>query len=284
MFPRFLLLWLESRRTEEHLRNTSKSTQWWKRRRLVCTRVIPCSLQAFMTTSSAAEPAGAAMYSTPLCTCTDRRKLTRCLENLLHFRMGYIKKAILVQLPKSAFKLPVWHDRCCLWRERRHQSWQPQTAETWSRSSFQQQTEAQAPPQTWTSKLPNPDPADRIYVLTEDEFTDRWLQKPNQNPVHLFARRPLMWAMLDWCQHAELCTFRPLTSPMVSLTYWSIALAISALFTPVRNFMFRTQGWCLSHQLSALSPASRVQWIRDCWPAPIPITCSSTHQQWGNAI
>lgn len=56
----------------------------------------------------------------------------------------------------------------------------------------------------------------------------------------------------------------PLTSPMVSLTYWSIALAISALFTPVRNFMSRTRGWCLSHQLSALSPASRVQWIRDC--------------------
>lgn len=65
----------------------------------------------------------------------------------------------------------------------------------------------------------------------------------------------------------------PLTSPMVSLTYWSIALAISARFTPLRNFMFRTHGWCLSHQLSALSPARRVQWIRDCWPAPIPITC-----------
>lgn len=65
----------------------------------------------------------------------------------------------------------------------------------------------------------------------------------------------------------------PLTSPMVPLTYWSIALAISARFTPLRNFMFRTRGLCLSHQLSALSPASRVQWIRDCWPAPIPITC-----------
>lgn len=54
------------------------------------------------------------------------------------------------------------------------------------------------------------------------------------------------------------------TSPMVSLTYWSIALAISARFTPLRNFMLRTRGLCLSHQLSALSPASRVQWIRDC--------------------
>lgn len=26
------------------------------------------------------------------------------------------------------------------------------------------------------------------------------------------------------------------------------------------------------YQFIALSPASRVQWIRDCWPAPIPIT------------
>lgn len=62
---------------------------------------------------------------------------------------------------------------------------------------------------------------------------------------------------------------------MVPLTYWSIALAISARFTPLRNFMFRTRGLCLSHQLSALSPASRVQWIRDCCPAPIPITCKT---------
>ena len=66
-----------------------------------------------------------------------------------------------------------------------------------------------------------------------------------------------------------------LTSPIVLLTYWSIALAISARFTPPRNFMLSTRGWCLSHQLSALSPASRVQWIRDCWPAPIPMTCKT---------
>lgn len=78
-----------------------------------------------------------------------------------------------------------------------------------------------------------------------------------------------------WCEPSR--PFGPPTSPMVSLTYWSIALAISALFTPVRNFTSRTRGWCLSHQLSALSPASRVQWMRDCWPAPMPITCSHTH-------
>lgn len=40
--------------------------QWWKSLRLVCTRVMPCSLQALITTSSAVDPAGAAMYSTPL--------------------------------------------------------------------------------------------------------------------------------------------------------------------------------------------------------------------------
>lgn len=47
--------------------------QWWKSRRLVCTRVMPCSLQALITTSSAAEPAGAAMYATPLYRQTDRQ-------------------------------------------------------------------------------------------------------------------------------------------------------------------------------------------------------------------
>jgi len=40
--------------------------QWWKSRRVVCTRVMPCSLQALITTSSAVEPEGAAMYDTPL--------------------------------------------------------------------------------------------------------------------------------------------------------------------------------------------------------------------------
>lgn len=59
---------------------------------------------------------------------------------------------------------------------------------------------------------------------------------------------------------------------MVPVTYWSMALEISALFTPVLNFMESTRGWCLSHQKFALSPARRVQWIRDCCPAPMPIT------------
>ena len=31
-------------------------------------------------------------------------------------------------------------------------------------------------------------------------------------------------------------------------------------------------------QLLALSPARRVQWMRDCCPAPIPITCQNTKQ------
>ena len=28
------------------------------------------------------------------------------------------------------------------------------------------------------------------------------------------------------------------------------------------------------YQLRALIPASRVQWIRLCWPAPMPMACS----------
>ena len=53
----------------------------------------------------------------------------------------------------------------------------------------------------------------------------------------------------------------------------SIALHLSGLLTPFLNLNPRTRGCCLSHQLSALSPASRVQWIRDCWPAPRPMIC-----------
>lgn len=54
--------------------------QWWKSRRLVCTRAMPCSLQALITTSSAAEPAGAAMYSTPL--CRGKKRERRQLDGL----------------------------------------------------------------------------------------------------------------------------------------------------------------------------------------------------------
>lgn len=102
---------------------------------------------------------------------------------------------------------------------------------------------------------------------------EMFTSKQNKNTVVLFPS-------LVTTVHVSKCY--SLTSPMVSLTYWSIALAISALFTPLRNFMLRTRGWCLSHQLSALSPASRVQWIRDCCPAPIPITWKTqVKKDWG---
>lgn len=85
--------------------------------------------------------------------------------------------------------------------------------------------------------------------------------------------------------------------PTVPSTKLSIALEISARFTPALNFSEVTRGcwrnhllngnhWnyndlCLScvtaniYQLSALSPAKRVQWMRDCCPAPMPITWPS---------
>ena len=61
-------------------------------------------------------------------------------------------------------------------------------------------------------------------------------------------------------------------SPTWSVTNRSIAFALSARLVPFLKGSARTRGWCLNHQLSALSPAKRVQWIRDCWPAPRPIT------------
>lgn len=67
---------------------------------------------------------------------------------------------------------------------------------------------------------------------------------------------------------------------MVPVTYWSMALDTSALFTPVLNFIESTWGWCLSHQKSALSPARRVQCIRDCCPAPMPITWRTWVWKW----
>lgn len=73
---------------------------------------------------------------------------------------------------------------------------------------------------------------------------------------------------------------RGLTSPMVPVTYWSMALEISALFTPALNFIESTRGWCLSHQEFALSPARRVQCIRDCCPAPMPITWGTWTLKW----
>lgn len=62
----FVGLWF-SQEVQGWGRSGTGTFQWWKRRRLVCTRAIPSSVQALMTTSSAVEPDGAAMYSTPLC-------------------------------------------------------------------------------------------------------------------------------------------------------------------------------------------------------------------------
>lgn len=63
--------------------------------------------------------------------------------------------------------------------------------------------------------------------------------------------------------------------PIVPSTKLSMALEISARLTPALNFIDKTRGWCRSHQLSLLSPARRVQWIRDCCPAPMPMTWPS---------
>lgn len=41
-------------------------TQWWNKRRSVCTNVMPWSSHALMTSSSFVEPAGLAIYWTPL--------------------------------------------------------------------------------------------------------------------------------------------------------------------------------------------------------------------------
>ena len=65
------------------------------------------------------------------------------------------------------------------------------------------------------------------------------------------------------------------TSIYSSPIYRSIALSRSARLIPSLNGRASTFGHCLSHQLSAFCPARRVQWIRDCCPAPIPIACPS---------
>ncbi len=53
--------------------------------------------------------------------------------------------------------------------------------------------------------------------------------------------------------------------------YWSMALFISARFRSARKVASRTFGCWRSHHVSAFEPASRVQWTRDCWPAPMPM-------------
>lgn len=144
--------------------------QWWKSRRLVCTRVMPCSLQASITTWSAAEPAGAAMNPTPL--YTDREvtlvklyfQSWKCSHKvrLKQVSAGHSHAIQLMPMWKMLY-LPVWHDLCCLWRGRRRQSWQPQPAGSWSSSSSQPLTEAQAPLQTSTSKRPSLGPVNTQY-------------------------------------------------------------------------------------------------------------------------
>ena len=42
-----------------------------------------------------------------------------------------------------------------------------------------------------------------------------------------------------------------------------------------RNFSPRVFGCWRRNQVSALVPARRVQWIRDCWPAPTPMAWPS---------
>ena len=56
------------------------------------------------------------------------------------------------------------------------------------------------------------------------------------------------------------------------LTNKSMALLLSARLVPFFHLRLRTRSLKRIHQLSALSPASLVQWMRDCCPAPRPTT------------
>lgn len=42
---------------------------------------------------------------------------------------------------------------------------------------------------------------------------------------------------------------------------------------------FITLGCWRKYHISALLPARRVQWMRLCWPAPMPIACPSLHNK-----
>ena len=53
----------------------------------------------------------------------------------------------------------------------------------------------------------------------------------------------------------------------------------SGRFIPSPKGSTKTRGCCCSIQRSALPQAIRVQWILDCCPAPIPITCPSAARQ-----
>lgn len=62
-------------------------------------------------------------------------------------------------------------------------------------------------------------------------------------------------------------------SPYSLPIYRSIQLSRSALPMPSTKESSSTFGAWRRYQLSALFPASLVQWILDCCPAPIPIAC-----------
>lgn len=66
-----------------------RAAQWWNSLRPVWTRVMPSSLQALITTSSAAEPAGAAMNSTPLWRDKERRSEPTRVRRSWRFRVSY---------------------------------------------------------------------------------------------------------------------------------------------------------------------------------------------------
>ncbi len=61
------------------------------------------------------------------------------------------------------------------------------------------------------------------------------------------------------------------TSSYSSEMYRSMALSRSGRRMSSTNWRPRTLGCWRSHQLSALLPARRVQWMRLCWPAPTPM-------------
>lgn len=197
--------WVE---LEEHLEKR-RGSQWWKSRRLVCTRVMPCSLQALITTWSAAEPAGAAMYFTPLYKQKQEEEATfvtaqQCSESL---QAGVCKPCPVSFLTnvytvrdyafgKGVLYLPAWHDRCYLWRGRRHQSWQPRPAGSSPSSSSQCLTGARGPLHTLTSKLRGLGPVpttDTSFTLKVSTVTWHWWAACTVGTINTDPREEIWW-------------------------------------------------------------------------------------------
>ena len=65
------------------------------------------------------------------------------------------------------------------------------------------------------------------------------------------------------------------TSSWSSLMYTSIVLSRSARRIFSTQGKFNTFGCWRRYQMSALFPARRVQWMRLCCPAPMPMACPS---------